>query len=309
MKAWLRHHADTLRRVFTDLLRNPFASIMSISVIAIALALPGGLYAALQNISTINVDFEHGAKVSLFLREDIDIEAAGMLRDSLQDHPRIRHIELISPEQAMAEFKRNSGLREALETLPRNPLPVVLVVHPQAQAARNRDELDELIAELGSLEPVEVSQFDLDWIRRLSAIVELAQRTVWVLAGILGLGVFLIVGNTIRLAIANRHEEIGIVKLIGGTDAFIRRPFLYYGLLQGLGGAFAALLIIELLFIYLAEPVTLLSRAYQGGIHLQGLGSGAAMLLVTGGGLLGWAAARLTVGVYLHRIDPGKSAG
>jgi cell division transport system permease protein len=308
MMSWLHHHRQCLLDTLVDLLRNPFSSLMSVSVIAIALTLPGGLYAALANVNEITVDFEHGAQLSLFLEQKIEPEQALQLASKLQTRSTVQHVEVITPEQALAEFKARSGLREALDSLSRNPLPTVLQVYPTAEIAHAADQLNKLIQELGALPEVDLAQFDLEWVKRFNALIQLAHRVVWLMAVVLGLGIFLIIGNTIRLAIANRHEEIGIIRLIGGTDAFIRRPFLYSGTLQGLAGAILALLVIDLLLSFLSDPVQQLSTLYGTRFSLNGLLPAPAIALVLSGTLTGWLASRFTVGMYLRNADPGKEA-
>lgn len=279
---------------------------MSISVIAIALALPGGLYAALENVNEITVDFEHGAKLSLFLHRKVKSEQGRQLADKLTKHAAVQHVEIITPDEALAEFKARSGLQEALDSLSRNPLPMVLQIYPQPDIAHEPEKLNALIKEFDALPEVEIAQFDLEWIKRLNALIKLAHRAVWLLAAVLGLGVFLIIGNTIRLAIANRHDEIGITRLIGGTGAFIRRPFLYLGTLQGLFGAIVALLVIQLLFSFLAESVQQLSTLYGTRFDLTGLKFIPSATLILGGALTGWLSASITVGVYLVKAEPEK---
>jgi cell division transport system permease protein len=307
MIVWLTRHLQTLIGSLGDLSRNPFTSTLSILVIAIALALPGAMFAALANINKFTSEFEHGAKISLFLSPEISIPQAELLQQSLTQHVDIKHIEMITPEQAMEEFKLKSGLKEALDSLSENPLPVVLLAYPKDMVARSPEKLAGLINELGKLEPVELSQFDLEWIKRLSAFLELATRAVWVIAIILGLGVFLVIGNTIRLAIVNRQEEIRIIKLIGGTDAFVRRPFLYSGMLQGLFGGLLALLVIILLFSFISKPASSLSSMYGISLGLDPLQLLPALVLTSSGALLGWLSARVTVGVYLRQFGPGKN--
>ena len=306
MIVWLTRHLQTLVGSLGDLSRNPFTSTLSILVIAIALALPGGMFAALDNINKFTSEFEHGAKISLFLSPEISIHQAELLQKSLIQHVDIKHVEMITPEQAMEEFKLKSGLKEALDSLSDNPLPVVLLAYPKDKVARSPEKLAGLINELGKLEPVELSQFDLEWIKRLSAFLELATRAVWVIAIILGLGVFLVIGNTIRLAIVNRQEEIRIIKLIGGTDAFVRRPFLYSGMLQGLFGGLLALLVIIVLFSFISKPASSLSSMYGIILGLDPLRLLPSLVLTSSGALLGWLSARVTVGVYLRQFEPGK---
>ncbi len=306
MIVWLTRHLQTLIGSLGDLSRNPFSSILSISVIAIALALPGGMFAALENIHKFTAEFEHGAKISLFLAPEISIKQAEKLQQSLTQHNDIKYIEMITPDQAMEEFKLRSGLKDALDSLSDNPLPVVLLAFPEDNVARSPEKLAGLINELGKLEPVELSQFDLEWIKRLTAFLELAARAAWVIAIILGLGVFLVIGNTIRLAVVNRQEEIRIIKLIGGTDAFVRRSFLYSGMLQGLFGGLLALLIIFLLFSFINKPASSLSFMYGISFGLSPLQLLPSLVLVSSGALLGWLSARVTVGVYLRQFEPGK---
>ena len=306
MLVWLTRHLQTLVGALGDLSRNPFSSTLSVSVIAIALALPGGLFAALENINKFTAEFEHGAKISLFLTPQVSVKQAADLQQSIQQHDAIKLVELITPDQAMEEFKSRSGLQNALNSLTSNPLPVVLLAYPKDEIARSPEKLTGLINELGKLKQVELSQFDIEWIKRLTALLELVTRAVWIIAFILGLGVFLVIGNTIRLAITNRQEEIRIIKLIGGTDAFIRRSFLYSGLLQGLLGGLLALLIIFLLFSFISAPTSSLSSMYGIAFSLDPLHFLPSLLLVSGGALTGWLSARVTVGVYLRQFEPGK---
>ena len=306
MLVWLTRHLQTLVGALGDLSRNPFSSILSVSVIAIALALPGSLFATMENINKLTAEFEHGAKISLFLAPQVGVEQATKLQQTLQQHVSIKFVELITPDQAMEEFKSRSGLQNALDSLTSNPLPVVLLAYPKDEIARSPEKLAGLIEELGKLKQVELSQFDIEWIKRLTALLELVTRAVWIIAFILGLGVFLVIGNTIRLAITNRQEEIRIIKLIGGTDAFIRRSFLYSGMLQGLLGGLLALLIIFLLFSFINAPTSSLSSMYGIAFSLDPLHLLPSLLLVSGGALIGWLSARVTVGVYLRQFEPGK---
>ena len=264
------------------------------------------MLAALENINKFTSEFEHGAKISLFLAPQVSVKQATELQQSIQQHASIKLVELITPDQAMEEFKSRSGLQNALNSLTSNPLPVVLLAYPKDEIARSPEKLARLIDELGKLKQVELSQFDIEWIKRLTALLELVTRAVWVIAFILGLGVFLVIGNTIRLAITNRQEEIRIIKLIGGTDAFVRRSFLYSGMLQGLLGGLLALLIIFLLFSFISAPTSSLSSMYGIAFSLDPLHLLPSLLLVSSGALIGWLSARVTVGVYLRQFEPGK---
>ena len=234
MKTWARRHREALHESSARLWRAPLATLLTIAVIGITLALPGGLYLAVDNTRQLARGWEANGQVSLFLKQQMSDADAQKLAEKIRRLPDVKSVSFISRAQALAEFKRHSGFGEALNLLERNPLPAVLVVQP---AQLRPEALAKLTTELGQQAGVDIASLDLDWVRRLHAILEFARRTVAILAGLLGIAVLIIVGNTVRLAVLSRREEIEVTKLVGGTDAFIRRPFLYSGLLQGvLGG-------------------------------------------------------------------------
>ena len=212
-------------------------------------------------------------------------------------------MDTISREAALVEFKRLSGFGDALNALDRNPLPVVLVVHPAAKH-RHPDQLQALLNQLGRHNEVDIAQLDLEWVRRLHAMLELARQVVMILAGGLAVAVLLIIGNTIRLAVLNRRDEIEITKLIGGTNAFIRRPFLYAGMLQGLLGALLAWLLLSLSLLILSRPIHHLAGLYESRFEVENLGFLATLVLIGAGGLLGWLGSRLAVSRHLRAIEP-----
>lgn len=301
LSSWLRHHrlmaVDSLARV----LRTPFASLMTWAVLAIALALPASLYIFLNNAQLVTSNWDGAAQMSLFLKTDLAEQQARSLADELRDRPDIASVQYISREQALGEFKEFSGFGEALDYLDGNPLPSVLVVRP---AAGQITEQEQLLSELQNMPQVEEAQLDLAWVKRLYYIMELAQRAVSALAFLLGIAVLLVVGNTIRLAIENRRDEIVIVKLVGGTNAFVRRPFLYTGIWYGLGGGLLAWLIINLSLFWLSGPVKALANVYSSSFELVGLGLGDSLLLLITGTLLGWLGSWVAVSRHLGEIEP-----
>ncbi len=301
MSSWLRHHrlmaTDSLWRV----LRTPFASLMTWAVLAIALALPASLYIFLNNAQLVTSNWDGAAQMSLFLKTDVSEQRAESLAEDLRQRDDIASVQYISREQALGEFKEFSGFGEALDYLDGNPLPSVLVVRP---AAGQVNQQEQLLSELQSLTEVDEAQLDLAWVKRLYYIMELAQRAVSALAVLLGIAVLLVVGNTIRLAIENRRDEIVIVKLVGGTNAFVRRPFLYTGIWYGLGGGVMAWMIINLSLIWLAGPVRALASVYSSSFELVGLGMADSLLLIMSGTLLGWLGAWVAVGRHLGDIEP-----
>ncbi|MFQ6021761.1 MAG: permease-like cell division protein FtsX [Acidiferrobacterales bacterium] len=303
MKAYLLRHLQVFFYTLGQLLRTPFASVMTVAVIGITLALPSGLYVAIDNLQRLSAGWDGSAKISLFLKREAGDEVAQLLGQTIRRMPKVARVEYISPASALAEFKQLSGFGEALDALDHNPLPPVLIVQP-ADGFDNPASLEELVQQLERHGEVDLAQLDLDWVKRLHALLQIARRGVWILATLLALAVVLIIGNTIRLAVLNRRDEIEVIKLVGGTNAFIRRPFLYTGLLQGVAGALAAWLLVSLSLSLLAGPVRELASLYASSFHTKSLGiQGTAVLLVVGA-ILGWLGARIAVGRHLRDIEP-----
>ena len=300
---YLLRHAQVFFYSLGQIARTPFSSLLTIAVIGIALALPLGLYQLLTNLETVSAGWEGPGQISLFLRRDSDEKSTRALQKKINALPTVSKVEYIPADAALAEFKRLSGFGEALEALSRNPLPPVLVVHP-SPARIEPDVLEKLRRELANFTEVEVAQLDLEWVRRLQALLALARRAVLLLTALLGLAVTLIVGNTIRLAVLNRREEISIIKLVGGTRAFIRRPFLYAGLQQGLLGALIALLLVQLSLSFLAPPVADLAILYGSSFKLSGLTLSAGCRLLIIGAALGWTGSWIAVNRHLRAADP-----
>lgn len=298
---WAHHRsvaADSLRRVF----RNPLGSLMTWLVIGIALALPGGLYIALHNLEQIGAGWDGSPQISLFLRSQGDEAAGRALAEALARRADVAKTEYLSPADALAEFRELSGFGEVIEHLDGNPLPAVILVQPDlnADAATIQRLLDELKREPA----VEQAVLDMEWVQRLYAMLAIGQRLALALALLLALGVLLVIGNTIRLAIESRRDEIVVVKLVGGTDAFVRRPFLYTGVWFGLGGALVAWLILAVSVAWLGDPVAALAGLYQSQFTLGGLHAGQVLLLWLAGAALGWLGAWLAVSRHLGAIEP-----
>ncbi len=302
MKTYLAQHAQAFFESAGRLIRQPIATFMTVAVIAISLALPAGFYVLIDNLARVSRGWEGGSQISLFLKRDLAAKAAERLADRIRRQAQVTRVDYISPEAALAEFKRSSGFGSALDALDRNPLPPVLVVHPRIDVTP--DGLEALVRELGQHPEVELAQLDLEWVRRLRALLSVAERGVWLLAALLAAGVILVTGNTIRLAVLSRKDEIEIIKLVGGTDAFIRRPFLHAGVQQGLAGALLAWGIVGLTLGLLAGPVRDLASLYGSDFQAEGLGAAATGVLLGAGALLGWVGSRLAVGRHLKAIEP-----
>ena len=303
IKNYFLRHAQVFFYSLGQLARTPVATFLTVAVIGITLALPAGLYVAIENLQRLASGWEDNGQISLFLKQDVPGAAIEKLADKIRRLPAVSWVDYVSREAALTEFKRLSGFGDALNALDRNPLPAVLVVHPAASYA-HPDKLQALLKDLRRFNEVDIAQIDLDWVRRLHAMLELARQSVLILAAGLAIAVLLIIGNTIRLAVLNRRDEIEITKLIGGTNAFIRRPFLYTGTLQGLLGALLAWLLVGLGLLLLTEPINNLAGLYGSQFEAENLGILATLALISAGGLLGWLGSRLAVGRHLRAIEP-----
>lgn len=300
---WVLRHLQVLFSSLGRLTNNPLSTLMTSAVIGIALALPTGLYLLLGNVQSLSGSWEGAASISLFMEQQTDDVSAAKTAAKLRLDPTIKGVEVITKGQALKEFRQLSGFSGALDALNENPLPAVLIVEPEAGHTAP-EAAERLIQRLQGIQGVAFAQLDLQWVRRFHAITEIAQRGVMVLATLLGLAVLLIVGNTIRLEIQNRHAEIEITKLIGGTDAFIRRPFLYNGIWYGLFGGIIAWLMVTLSITLLDNPVARLAGLYQSGFDLSGMGFTTLLQLLLGSTLLGLAGSWIAVGRHLSEIEP-----
>ncbi len=276
---------------------------MTAAVIGIALALPTGLLLMLANAQQVSSGWDRTTQISLFLEPGLDDAAAEGLAEELRARPEVGAVRTISRAQALEEFRRLSGFGGALDALERNPLPAVVVVQP-ALAHSRPETVAALAEELGALGQVDIAQADMAWVRRLYALMETGRKAVAVVAALLGLAVLLVVGNTIRLDIENRREEIEVTKLIGGTDAFVRRPFLYAGVWYGLAGGVAAWVLVEASLGVLREPVRRLAGLYESGFALRTLGPEEVLALLAAGAALGLAGSWVAVGRHLAAIEP-----
>jgi len=303
IRNYLLRHAQVLFYSLGQLVQTPIASLMTLLVIAITLVLPTGLYVALDNLQGLSGSLGDSARITLFLKKDIGQEQVNTLVDRVRRHPSIERYRYLSPQEALADFRKISGFGQVMDQLGDNPLPGVVLVIPKTETA-DLQQLQALATELGTSKAVDFAQLDSQWVQRLRILLELGARATYILSTLLALGVLLIIGNTIRLAVLNRRREIEIIKLVGGTDAFVRRPFLYAGTLQGAIGAAIAAGLIYAVLAALAGPIGQLSLTYGSAFQLQGLGLTGSGLLIGLGGLLGWLGARLAVWRHLRDIEP-----
>lgn len=301
---WLQEHPRAALASLGRLWRNSVGATMTMAVIAIALALPGALWMLLKNAEAASQGWDTGARVSVYLEPELESQAVAKAADEIAVVDGGRVVRTISAEEALEEFRALAGFDEALAELEQNPLPAVVVVEPGGGDS-TPDQLANLVERLQDIDGVDRAQVDLEWVERLYALLALIERGITLLAALLAAGVLLIIGNTIRLDVLNRRDEIEVIKLIGGTDAFIQRPFLYSGFWYGLGGGLGAGILLLLLGGLLAGPTAELANAYGSSFRLRGLAGDEFLLLLGGGALLGLIGSRLAVGRHLRSIEPG----
>ncbi|HET6726181.1 MAG TPA: permease-like cell division protein FtsX [Gammaproteobacteria bacterium] len=294
-------HAQMLIASLGRLWRHPVASLFSVAVIGIALALPAGMTVLVNNVRALSGAWNGATRVSVFLKQDVDASAARRLEATVSRQPGVKSVKLITADQALAEFRERSGFGAALDVLDKNPLPSVLVVTPLSVDSSAVESLAKTLRQRAEVDQV---QLDTEWLRRLGGIIGIVHRAILIITALFALGVVIIVGNTIRLDIQNRREEIEVSKLIGATDRFIRRPFLYTGLWYGIGGGIAAWILVSLALWQLGGPVAYLAGLYGSGFALQGLSFGGVLLLLVAGGALGWLGSWFAVARHLGEIEP-----
>ena len=299
--SWFQQHQAVAVDSLTRLLAEPASSLLTWSVIGIAIALPLCLLLFLQNFRQLSTSLEDAGNISLFMEHGIEANTLDALGAELRDLPNVAAVTVISAEDALAEFQAASGFGDALAGLDENPLPAVLVVRPQLTDA---ESVSELALVLENRPGVAEAQVDLEWVQRLYAIVGIAQRLTVGLAVLLALGVVLAIGNTVRLAIENRRDEIVVVKLVGGTDSYVSRPFLYTGIWFGVGGGLIAAVVALVAFFLLSGPFARLMTLYDSEFSLSGLSVSDLLLLLVAAGALGLAGAWISVLRHLRRIEP-----
>lgn len=294
---WFDHHLYSLVASLGRMFHKPWATALTIGVMAVAITLPLGLWAALGNIERFTGSVQQARQISLFLKPAVALDRARALADELRGRADVAALELRTPEQGMQELREHSGLGEAISAVEGNPLPSVLIVSPKGDEAM-------LAASLKNLPEVDVVQHDAGWRQRLDSWLRFGVRLAWVLAILLGLGALLVVGNTVRLDIQSRREEIAVLQQLGATDGFIRRPFLYLGLSYGLVAGAIALALLTAADQALRDPLADLARSYGSSFTLRGFDLRQAAAIVFGSGLLGWIGAGLVTGHYLRQTRP-----
>ena len=304
MRVWFARHLQVLFETLGRLWQTPVASMMTTLVIAIAIALPLVLYQVVSSVDRLSAGWQGAPQISVFLKlksEDGPIDPIESGQKLLQN-PMVEDVQYVSPEQGLEEFSGMSGFQAAIEALPENPLPPLLIVFP----ATGRDNLasTELAEQLADLPFVDTAVYDQQWLYRLTAMVNVVKRAVVVLAILMGAGILLVISNTVRSGITNRASEIEIIDQVGGTRTFIRRPFLYIGAIQCLLGALLAWVVTSLTLYLLEKPVADLAALYQSQFEIGYVGISVVLVVTACVTMLGVLAARITVDRYLVKLRP-----
>ena len=303
MECRVRNHKRAVRFSLDKLRHSPISTLLIIAVIGISMALPAGLYVIIKNLNAVAAGWDNAAQLSLFLKSETGMEAAEQLAARLRGRSDVAQVELITPQQALEEFRLSSGFGKALDALGENPLPAVLVVSPTFKAPNERS-VEALASELERLPEVDRAQSDLEWLRRFYGILTVLSKSSALIALLLASAVLLVVGNTIRLEIENRREEIEVSKLIGASDSYVRRPFLYGGFWYGLLGGLTAWMILAPVLGRLEEPVQHLAGLYNSPYRLLGLEFFDVSLMILISVFLGLAGSWMALFWHLKDIEP-----
>jgi len=302
ISTWFLRHVSTSIGALGRLVRQPFASLMTVLVIAVTLALPAAMQLTIKNAQSISSNWSNVFDFSVYLKGDVTVKDAAQLADLIEQRADIVQVILISAQDALDEFKLASGFGTALDHLKVNPLPHTLIVRPDG--ANTEQSMALLHEELGNLPETDLIQIDTEWVQRLHAILEILRRAIIIGTILLGITIAIIIGNTIRLDIQNRREEIEVTKLIGASNAFVRRPFLYSGFWYGLGGGLLALIFVRYGLYTLEQPVRQLAGLYNKTFSVLELNLSESLIIITIGVLLGLVGAWLAATHHMRRNEP-----
>ncbi|OQX09927.1 MAG: cell division protein FtsX [Thiothrix lacustris] len=304
LNAWWNQQSSAIRFSMERLWFNPVSTWITLAAIAIALSLPTSLHLLLKNMQTLTADKREVPTITLFLKPAVVEQQAKDRAELLSELPEIDNVRVVTREEALADFRKITGFAQTLETLDENPLPHVLILTPRLSLLGDLEmDVAGLSQKLKAYPEVDDVQIDVEWVQRLRGILRIAERIVLVVSVLLGLTVLLVVGNTIRLDIENRKEEIRVTQLIGATNAYIRRPFIYNGVWLGLFGGVLSLVIVHVALLFLVEPVTKLASLYGSAFILSGIDVVMTLKILLASSVLGVIGSWLAVGRYLWQSD------
>lgn len=300
---WLEQWRYAWRGTLFDMCRQPLATLLTIMVIAISLTLPGTCYIIWKNVSQAAAQWYPAPQLTVFLSKSLDDTAAENVADALKKTAGVDNVNYLSREEALGEFRNWSGFGGALDMLEQNPLPAVVILTPKIDF-QSQQAMRDLRGQVEKVDGVEEVRMDDNWFARLTALTGLVARIAMLVGGLMIAAVFLVIGNSVRLSIFARRDTINVQKLIGATDGFILRPFLYGGALLGMLGALCALILSECLVLRLETVVDQVTQIFGTSFHLHGLDWDEALLLLLIAAMIGWVAAWLATVQHLRRFTP-----
>lgn len=301
IRAWLMQHGFVFFHTFKRLASSPVTVLLSITVMGIALSLPTGIYVLMENLQSVSGQTASSPQISLFLKQDAKKEDIDKVQQRLKEVSQIVNYQFIPKNVALTQLQQSSGTTDIAANLAHNPLPDAFIVYTREHTS---DFLEQLRLVMQSWPEIAHVQFDSAWIDRLNALLKLGRSLVLMLATLLSIAIIAIMFNTIRLQILTKRDEIEISKLIGATDSFIRRPFLYFGAIQGVSGGITAWLIIMLGIDVLNRELAQFVQLYDFNIEIQHLSLQDSISLLLFSAWLGWLGARISVANHLWQIEP-----
>lgn len=286
-----------------EIWRTPLSSAMTIAVMGLSLTLPATLHIIVKNVQSINLEWDNASEISLFLNDDLsDQQIASAIR-RISAYDEVDKLQYISKQQALNEFKEQSGFGEALDYLEDNPLPASFVITP-TNHYRQQQQAQQLLTKLEKEREIDFGKIDIEWLTRLNAIVSMLEESVFTVAVLLMLSVVLIIGNTIRLSIISRREEIEVMKLVGATESFIQRPFVYTGIWYGLMGGFVAFVVVAFVVWWMQSALVDISGVYMADFTIEGLVLSEFVILMSLASALGFSGAFWSVHRHIKEIEP-----
>jgi len=301
LRAWREQHLYSFFSSLGRLAARPWATVMTLAVLSLALAFPLLFWLLLDNARGLSGTVEDSRAISVFLKSGADADA---LAAKLRAHADVQSITVKTPEQGLEEFKAHSGFADALNVLHYNPLPALLIVDPRAANGSEADPAPALVEEFRRDPAVDQVQYDAQWKQRLNAILQLARRGAAVLAVLLALAALLVVGNTVRLDIQGRADEIAVMQLLGADNGFVRRPFLYIGFWYGMFAGVASLILIGLVEWALAAPLSALASSYDHRFDVHGLSVAQMAIVLAASAALGWFGAWISASRHIALGQP-----
>ncbi|MGH8125259.1 MAG: permease-like cell division protein FtsX [Rhodanobacteraceae bacterium] len=296
---WRRQHAWCLRGSLRQLLRRPLGTALTIAVMGFALALPLAFYLLLVNVQHLATALGDSQSISVFLKPDVAAAGARKLAVRLRARAEVGVVSVRTPRQGLAELAATQGFGDAIQSLPDNPLPFVLLVEPRA--GTKRAQVEAMVHAVRAMPEVDLVQDNGQWRARLDALIALGRRVTWLLAVLLGAAAVLVIGNTVRLDLRSRADEIAVQRLIGASASFVRRPYLYEGAWYGLAAGIVAVLLVLLLEAMLAAPVRDLVASYTGRLRFGALSWSTLVITLAIALALGWLGAWIASSRHLAR--------